>query len=417
LSALGALGVVGPEAKAAEPVLVEALGSKAFGVRSTAIQVLPRFRLDAADLPALDDALKDDNAYVRGVAAELRWRIDRKTGAAVDALTPLLADRTAGAMAWQALGRLAAADRVAVPAVADRFSDPDAPTRAQALRALDRAGPNAAAAIPQLTEALKSEDAATRLAAARLLARLGAAATAAVPVLAEGTKGPPDLATLETVESLGRYGKEAAPAAPALHAVLNSPDLLFRSAAAEALVRIDPAKTAVAAAALLDGLSMPAPRLSRLMAAAVLCRVDPSERRGLAVLRAGLTDTDPAVRAGAYLVCGEAGPTAKDLLPLLERALVDETEYLRLDAATALWKVSGRPEKPVAALVDGLKDPTYAMVRSQAAARLGAMGAEAKAAAPALRAALKDRTSLVRFAAAEALPKVDPEAAAKANIP
>ena len=135
------------------------------------------------------------------------------------------------------------------------------------------------------------------------------------------------------------------------------------------------------------------------------------------MLRAALSDPDPAVRAGAYLACGEAGPSVKGLLPLLERALTDETEFLRLDAATAVWKVGGRPEKPVAALVDGLKDPTYALVRSQAATRSGAMGADAKAAVPALLGVLKERTSLVRFAAAEALPKVDPEAAAKANIP
>ena len=64
-----------------------------------------------------------------------------------------------------------------------------------------------------------------------------------------------------------------------------------------------------------------------------------------------------------------------------------------------------------------LTDPSQAELRPRAASLLGQMGADANAAAPALREALKDRDLFVRRAAAGRLPKVDPEIAAKANVP
>ena len=69
------------------------------------------------------------------------------------------------------------------------------------------------------------------------------------------------------------------------------------------------------------------------------------------------------------------------MLPVLTAALTDENLYVRRDAARA-W---------------------------------GAFGAEAREAVPALLERLSDKEPSVRKAAADALKKIDPEAAAKAG--
>jgi HEAT repeat protein len=56
-------------------------------------------------------------------------------------------------------------------------------------------------------------------------------------------------------------------------------------------------------------------------------------------------------------------------------------------------------------------------VRQSAAWALGEIGAAAKPAVPALIEALKDEDRDVQFRAAEALKRIDPEAAHKAGVP
>jgi HEAT repeat protein len=68
----------------------------------------------------------------------------------------------------------------------------------------------------------------------------------------------------------------------------------------------------------------------------------------------------------------------------------------------------------IPALIAALKDKE-GNVRSSAAEALGKMGVEAKAAIPALIAALKDENAFVRYRVAEALGKMGVEA--KAAIP
>jgi len=148
--------------------------------------------------------------------------------------------------------------------------------------------------------------------------------------------------------------------------------------------------------------------------------MDPSNPKAVAVLKEGLLDTDSNTRMAALVGCAGAGAGCRELLPVLEQTLEDETEVGRVQAATAVWKVGGTDQaiaKAVAALVGSLKEPTYATVRWQAAEHLGDMGPLAGTAVPALRAALKDRSSVVRFSAANALRKVDPQAAANAGVP
>jgi serine/threonine protein kinase/HEAT repeat protein/uncharacterized coiled-coil protein SlyX len=393
LTALTALGIAGPEARAAVPILLDAVKSNNPIGRQIALQALLNIRLDPTALPALTEAIKDNRGYVRVLDLELRWRVDRQTGAAVEGLTRILTDSPKDRTACQT-----------------------------ALAALDRIASDGQAEAPALAELLNSQEASVRSRAARLLATLDAHAETVVPLLITDLKSSVPATVAKAAEALGLYGTEAAPAIPSLQSLLKNPLAFVCAAAAEALWRIDPRQKGAAMEALLEIASSRLLPGERMTAAAAICQLEPSNPKAVAILREGLSDPEPNTRMSAFVACAGAGAGAgcRDLLALLEAALEGETDVNRVQAATALWKVGGMgpaSDKAVAALMGSLKEPTYATVRGQAAGRLGEMGLAAGAAAPALRSALKDRNSLVRSAAAEALRKVNPEVATKAGVP
>ncbi|HEV3444679.1 MAG TPA: HEAT repeat domain-containing protein [Gemmataceae bacterium] len=121
----------------------------------------------------------------------------------------------------------------------------------------------------------------------------------------------------------------------------------------------------------------------------------------------------PARRASAALALGEIGPPAKDGVPSLKEALMDEDEFLRLAAAGALWGIS-RQRAAIPVLIQGLK-AQESNTRSYAANRLFVLGPEAKDAVPALAIALADPAVEVRRPAALALVAIGTEA--KAAVP
>jgi len=389
---LTALGIAGPSAKAAVPILLDAVKSNDPIQRHTALQALLNIRLDPTALPALNEAVSDNRPYDRILALELRWRVDRQTAAAVVGLTSAITgnphDRTACQTALASLDRIAAEDKSAAHALA---------------------------------ESLKSVDAPARSRAALLLASLGVEAETVVPLLVADVKSPFVGADMKAADALGLYGKAASSAVPALQGLLrDNPWPYVATKAAEALYRIDPSQKATATEALLDVIYKRLFPAEKYAAAAALCRMDPSNAKAVAVLKEGLLDPNPDTRVSALTWCARAGAGCRELLPLIERSLEEETDVGRVQAATAVWKVGATDQvtnKAIAALLLSLKEPTYAAVRGQAAEHLGEMGASAKAAAPALTAALRDRSTVVRSSAADALRKVDPEAAANAGVP
>ena len=82
-------------------------------------------------------------------------------------------------------------------------------------------------------------------------------------------------------------------------------------------------------------------------------------------------------------------------------------------AAITLGRIHAQPEVVVPALVKALRDPDD-YVRSDAINALGAFGADATSAVPALIGCLKNPS--VRATVQDMLRKIDPEAAAKAGL-
>jgi HEAT repeat protein len=131
----------------------------------------------------------------------------------------------------------------------------------------------------------------------------------------------------------------------------------------------------------------------------------------LSVLVALLRDEDAGVRASALRGLQDFGDDAAGALPRVRELLKDGAGEVRLRAAEAAWCVA-EDAGAVPVLAELLSDPDEKLRRG-AAEFLGEMGPAARAALPALRAALADRAAAaVRVAAAEAVWRIDRDARA-----
>src|SRR5262249_7750013 len=110
-----------------------------------------------------------------------------------------------------------------------------------------------------------------------------------------------------------------------------------------------------------------------------------------ALMGALKSDPEPYARSAAAGVLGNIGPAAKDAVPQLTAHLKDEWRAVRVSPAGALWKITQRPEPALGALIQAIEDSSSLAESDtgRAVAILEDMGQCARAALPALRAALK----------------------------
>ncbi len=133
--------------------------------------------------------------------------------------------------------------------------------------------------------------------------------------------------------------------------------------------------------------------------------------RGLAILRDGLKDPDPAVREHTAHTLGRLGPLARPAAPAVQALLADKAPAVRSAAFAALRETGGADPVALADLVAGDDVPA-----ARAAAELIAAGDPVPdAAVPKLTAGLRSEDLGVRTAAAVALGAVGPRAAAAAG--
>ena len=160
-------------------------------------------------LPALVNALRDDDDYLREYSA----------------------------MSLGACGSLA---KNAVPALIQTLEDEKEPVRMRAVEALERIGPDAAEAVGPLMEYIKRHAKSyvdVRTPAIQALGAIGPAAKDAVPMLLnllQDAREP----RYPAAEALGKIGRGAENAIPALVTALNDKEDLVRACAAEAIGKI-----------------------------------------------------------------------------------------------------------------------------------------------------------------------------------
>jgi HEAT repeat protein len=276
----------------------------------------------------------------------------------------------------------------------------------------------------------------------------------AVPVLIAGLADRDPLVRAEAAGDLGQLGAPSRPALPALRTALRDADPFVRVYAAEAVARIDPddrgavallgealrerdAAVGNAAAGALAGLGPralttapalraalrqgPAPEV-RSAAAVALGEVVPeaaprgeeTEEAVAALARALREDGSADVSYWAARALLRVGPAARGALPALVAALRDRRRPAARDVAVDVLFRLGPDAVPV--LGEALLDPECGS-RRQVAQYLGDMGPAARPAVPALLRTLQADDVWLRFEAASALPRIDPDVGAAAAVP
>jgi HEAT repeat protein len=192
-----------------------------------------------------------------------------------------------------------------------------------------------------LAAALASPDEGARLRAAEALAREAESPAALMTALGdEKVRG-------EATVALAAIGTDAAEAAPALAALLadEKAEPGLRYAAAYALGRIGPA--AVAAEPLLRGLAESDDEMMATVAVWATLRIKPGDaslfESAIPRLRRALRDDSELVRLEAAVSLGDIGPAAASAIPILELVSEDDpVKQVRQAAAEALPKIRAK---------------------------------------------------------------------------
>jgi phosphotransferase system HPr-like phosphotransfer protein len=147
----------------------------------------------------------------------------------------------------------------------------------------------------------------------------------------------------------------------------------------------------------------------RLIAAAVLLQLDPQHAHALTALKTGFTDADADVRSAACEMVGGLGLSHPDVVASVVDAVADKDAEVRRSAACAVSRIGPKAKKAVPALLELLQSGdadhcdvsfkyaiTLGETRNGALLALGAMGEDAGAAVPTIRAMLKAATAKPR---------------------
>jgi HEAT repeat protein len=120
----------------------------------------------------------------------------------------------------------------------------------------------------------------------------------------------------------------------------------------------------------------------RLIAASALGRMGPRAKRARPIALPILIQAldNPRTKNSAAYVLGDIGPEAQEAIPKLRRMAIEDSEFCRINAARALWKI-GDTDFVITTLIDLLKF-SEAYGRCQAAKLLGEIGPPAELAIP-----------------------------------
>ena len=386
--AIRVLGELGPDARGAVPVLIEALAdSKATWV---AMDTLSSIGHDAKDaVPALIACLRKTQGFESSGLCHTLARIGEP---AVPALKAAMHETgPVSAYAADALGDMGDIGmKVLIAALNDRCPS----VRRNAARTMACMNPGAVEALDALIKALSDDHEDVRHAAADALGVIGADAKSAVPELRRALKDDAPEARAAAINALGLIGVDAKPAIPDLIEALNDKSRVVRAAALDALGSVGRGG---------DGARHAMTRFIR--------KDQAWDLRGRAICTLGrvggdpaplvelLKDDDKSIQWSAASALAEFHPGLA--APVFRQGLNDpDRQY---SATAALGRIG---KAAVAVLTDALRDRDEE-VRCIASQLLRDVGPAARVAVPALVEALEDESPAVRLAAGDALSKID----------
>ncbi|MEL6607037.1 MAG: HEAT repeat domain-containing protein, partial [Bacteroidota bacterium] len=380
-AAVEALGEIG---ESALPLLEKALGDEKEGVREAAAKALGKIGESA--LPLLEKALGDKNYSVRRVAT---MALGNMGAPALSLLEKALEDEDY-AIQWLAASAIRKFGKVDLPLPKKESDDEESLSRwaisgALTLRELDICESD----LPWLKKILEYKDDWIRTLVVSKLKNLDYIGAPALPLL-EKALGDEDKNVSESAaEALGRVGKASLP-------------LLGRVVGHEAEGALDGvveelSKLEKVPLRLLEKALDSKVYTVRFIAVGILRNLDIGEQ-ALPLLEKALEDEHNWVSESAAYALGDIGTPA---LPLLEKALGDEKEGVREAAVKALGKV-GEPALPL--LAKALNDKNGRVFRT--ALNILKNLDISESALPLLEKALGDENRNVREAAARVLSKL-----------
>lgn len=283
--------------------VIAATKDPATSVRDLAVQMLPLVRepknRDAVVAP-LVAALADSEASVRKHAAFALRRLQPPAEMVLPAIKPITQDPNAG-VRYDAIGYLYSAGfgNRAVPFLALALKDPDDKVQTMAVKILEEMKADPVLLFDRVVPLLDEKDnEAARINALNVLWRSGPAAAAH---LLAALQDPKPKVRQMAIWSLHQGTIEVGQIFPQLLPALKDSDVGVRGSAMAALARHGSA--------------------------------------ALPHLAEGLKDPEPSVRAQAATSLGHVQAKPADVLPLLEKALKEENEEVRVAAAAALEPV------------------------------------------------------------------------------
>jgi predicted Zn finger-like uncharacterized protein len=364
----------------------------------------------ASAVPALIEAIKDQDGDVRGLAVLTLGVIGKDAAAAVHPLIRAL-DQGDVALRWEiafALGDIGDAARPALRALTQALNERDNTVRVFAAEAIYKIEHRPSDVVPTLVSVLKDRDGTVRARAAKALGNMGEQARPALPDLNAALKDANPSLRLAAATALGKIGPPAVVTYPTLDQLAkddNQPEI--KKAAGTAMRLIGAPKKndvkSVLIPALKDGNAS-----YRAAAAVCLWMLFHEARSAVGPLSEALSDVDPTVRGTAAFALAAIGPEAAPAVPLLIKALKSQgDEMLRVRAAYALGEIGPGAKEALGPLREALDDKKPS-VRLHAAQALWAIDPKAEQVVPALTRLLEEKeldTSLL-VAAVETLSKI-----------
>ncbi|MFQ5953127.1 MAG: HEAT repeat domain-containing protein, partial [Candidatus Omnitrophota bacterium] len=401
VSAAEAIGRIGPIAVEAVPALLYVLGDQDTVVRQAALKALQGigYLEDTSKKPGfvLVEALGDKDAKIRKAAA-------------------------------QALGNVGPVAKKAIPDLMVLHGDPDPSVRQAALEATSKI--DKTKGLSETSDALRrarrktpSVDDVSKIpvlieqlsdAKTRNEARLGLinAGRDAVPALMGALKNADVIIRREALNVLAFTGVEKEEEVSAVIEAFEDPDMGVRGGAMVALSNISP-DAQKALSLLLEVLTHEVSnfRDSAMTALARIGYISRDEKDRVSVFIKVLMDRERVdLRKMAVKALEKIGEEAKGAAPALVNILADRT--VQKDVLFALRRIKPDPKIAVPALVTLLSAqisvPKKGLLRCEIVKTLGGMGPAAVSAVPALKERLKDRSTMVRDAAKEALDRIQP---------
>lgn len=293
--------------------------------------------------------------------------------------------------ATQTLANLGPTAKFALPELRETLKDKNVQVRVKAVEAIWRIDPPPVSSLmPTLLAALKDPDANGRAAALPVIALFGTKAKPAVPALIEALKDAKLNVKMSAITAIGEIGPTAKAAALALLDMADDKEFfLLEPFVGAALANLG----ATIVPNLAESLSNKSAD-RRQVAAYAIGAIGPSATAAIGDLVKAMGHADSATRRGVIVALGKIGPSARSSLPAITERLGDNDVPVRIEAALAAWRVSGKDDySSHLVIILAHKSPEY---RDAACQALATMKAAAKGAVNPLVGLLNDKELHVR---------------------